>query len=152
MTAAIFPGARTTSPRGRYFRLCGALGAGRERGTTPANALLLPGANTLVLVLATPATPDGFSAMVAYTSPVFWTFFLLTAVTLFVFRRKEPAAGSFRVPLYPVVPIAFCVACVYMLYSSINYVRFAVEFGVAVFAGLAVMALGIPLYFFAKRK
>jgi APA family basic amino acid/polyamine antiporter len=105
-----------------------------------------------VLGLASTATPDGFSAMVAYTSPVFWTFFLLTAVTLFIFRRKEPAAGSFRVPLYPVVPIAFCVACAYMLYSSINYVRFAVEFGVAVFAGLAIMALGIPLYFFAKRK
>jgi amino acid transporter len=152
MNAAIFTGARTTYAMGRDFRFFGALGAWRERGSTPANALLLQGAITLVLVLASTATPDGFSAMVAYTSPVFWTFFLLTAVTLFVFRRKEPAAGSFRVPLYPVVPIAFCVACVYMLYSSINYVRFAVEFGVAVFAGLAVMALGIPLYFFAKRK
>ena len=152
MNAAIFTGARTTYAMGRDFRFFGALGAWRERGSTPANALLLQGAITLVLVLASTATPDGFSAMVAYTSPVFWTFFLLTAVTLFVFRRKEPAAGSFRVPLYPIVPIAFCVACVYMLYSSINYVRFAVEFGVAVFAGLAIMALGIPLYFFAKRK
>jgi len=56
------------------------------------------------------------------------------------------------VPLYPVVPIAFCIACVYMLYSSVNYVRFAVEFGVAVFAGLVIMALGIPLYFLAKNR
>ena len=96
--------------------------------------------------------PDGFSAMVAYTSPVFWTFFLLTAITLFVFRRREGAAPAFRVPLYPIVPIAFCAACVYMLYSSINYVRFAVEFGVAVFAGLGIMALGIPLYFIARGK
>jgi hypothetical protein len=39
-----------------------------------------------------------------------------------------------------------------MLYSSINYVRFAVEFGVAVFAGLIIMALGIPLYFLAKNR
>ena len=71
----------------------------------------------------------------AYTSPVFWTFFLLTAITLFIFRRREPQAAAFRVPLYPVVPAAFIVACLYMLYSSINYVRFAVEFGVAVFGG-----------------
>ena len=52
----------------------------------------------------------------------------------------------------PVVPAAFILACLYMLYSSINYVRFAVEFGVAVFAGLAIMALGIPLYFIAKNR
>jgi amino acid transporter len=152
MNAAIFTGARTTYAMGRDFRFFGALGAWREAGSTPANALVLQGVITLVLVLASTLTPDGFSAMVAYTSPVFWTFFLLTALTLFVFRRREPQAAAFRVPLYPVVPIAFCIACLYMLYSSINYVRFAVEFGVAVFAGLGIMALGIPLYFLAKNR
>jgi APA family basic amino acid/polyamine antiporter len=152
MNAAIFTGARTTYALGRDFRFFGALGAWREAGSTPANALVLQGAITLVLVLASTFTPDGFSAMVAYTSPVFWTFFLLTALTLFVFRRREPQSAAFRVPLYPVVPIAFCLACVYMLYSSINYVRFAVEFGIAVFAGLAIMALGVPLYFLARNR
>jgi amino acid transporter len=152
MNAAIFTGARTTYALGRDFRFFGALGAWREAGSTPANALLLQGAITLVLVLASTLTPDGFSAMVAYTSPVFWTFFFLTALTLFVFRRSEPQSAAFRVPLYPVVPIAFCLACLYMLYSSINYVRFAVEFGIAVFAGLVIMALGIPLYFLARKK
>ena len=152
MNAAIFTGARTTYAFGRDFRFFGKLGTWREAGSTPANALLLQGAVTLVLVLASTLTPDGFSAMVAYTSPVFWTFFLLTALTLFVFRGRDPQAGAFRVPLYPVVPIAFCTACVYMLYSSINYVRFAVEFGVAVFAGIAIMALGIPLYYLVKSR
>jgi len=90
--------------------------------------------------------------MVAYTTPVFWTFFLLTALTLFVFRFKEREVPAFRVPLYPVIPVLFCLACVYMLYSSINYVRFAVSFGVPVLAGIAIMAAGIPLYFLAKRK
>ena len=66
--------------------------------------------------------------------------------------RREPAAAGFRVPLYPIVPIAFCAACVYMLYSSINYVRFAVQFGTPVLAGLAIMALGIPLYFVARNR
>jgi amino acid transporter len=151
MNAAIFTGARTTYAMGRDFAFFGKLGAWRESGSTPANALLVQGAITLVLVMASAVTPDGFSAMVAYTSPVFWTFFLLTALTLFVFRRRGGDA-PFRVPLYPIVPIAFCAACVYMLYSSINYVRFAVEFGVAVFAGLVIMALGIPLYFLARRR
>ena len=152
MNAAIFTGARTTYALGRDFPFLGKLGAWRESGSTPANALVLQGMVTLVLVAASTLTPDGFSAMVAYTSPVFWTFFLLTALTLFVFRRREPHSPGFRVPFYPIVPIAFCIACVYMLHSSVNYVRFAVEFGVAVFAGLAIMGLGIPLYFLAKRR
>jgi amino acid transporter len=83
---------------------------------------------------------------------VFWTFFFLTGLTAFVFRRRQPHAEGFRTPLYPVVPAAFCLTCAYMLYSSINYVRFAVDFGVPVLAGLLIMLAGIPLYFLSKRR
>ncbi|MGH8668093.1 MAG: APC family permease [Burkholderiales bacterium] len=152
MNAAIFTGARTSYALGRDFAAFRALGAWREAGSTPANALLLQGAIALVLVGASSVTPDGFTAMVAYTSPVFWTFFLLTALTLFVFRRRGGEMPGFRVPFYPVIPLAFCAACLYMLYSSINYVRFAVEFGVAVFAGLIIMAAGVPLYFLVRNR
>jgi amino acid transporter len=152
MNAAIFTGARTNYALGRDFPMFSRLGSWREQGSTPANALLLQGVLSLVLVGASSLTPDGFTAMVAYTSPVFWTFFLLTGLTLFVFRRRGGEAPAFRVPLYPLVPIAFCTMCAYMLYSSINYVRFAVSFGVPVLAGLLIMAAGIPLYFLARGK
>ena len=152
MNAAIFTGARTTYAMGQDFPFFRRFGTWREAGSTPANALLLQGAICLVLVAASSATPDGFTAMVAYTSPVFWTFFLLTAVTLFVFRKRSSEIPVFRVPLYPVIPLAFIAACLYMLYSSINYVRFAVEFGVPVLAGLAIMAAGIPLYYLVRGK
>ncbi|HEV8094972.1 MAG TPA: amino acid permease [Burkholderiales bacterium] len=151
MNAAILTGARTSYAFGRDFPMFAALGAWRETGSTPANALVLQGVVTLVLVLAGSFTPDGFSSMVAYTTPVFWTFFLLCGVAVFVFRVRESAPASFRVPLYPVIPIVFCAACAYMLYSSVNYVRFAVPFGYAVLAGLLVMAIGIPLYLAARR-
>jgi amino acid transporter len=152
MNAAIFTGARTNYALGRDFSMFGALGRWRESGSTPANALLLQGLVALLLVAASSVTPDGFTAMVAYTTPVFWTFFLMTALTLFIFRRRESAEPLFRVPLYPVIPVLFVAACLYMLYSSINYVRFAVSFGVPVIAGIVIMALGIPLYFLAARK
>ena len=97
--------------------------------------------------------------MVAYTSPVFWTFFLLTGSTLFRFRALEDREGKivdgFRIPFYPVIPLVFCATCAYMLFSSIDYVRnpvFGPKFGDAVLAGLAVMAAGIPLYWFARQK
>ena len=155
MNAAVFTGARTTYAFGRDFSLFARLGAWRSRGSTPANALLLQGAIMLVLVVAGSLTPDGFSAMVAYTTPVFWTFFLLTGITLFVFRARGGEAPAFRVPLHPVVTLAFCAMCVYMLYSSIGYIRnpdYGPKFGAAVLGGLAVMLAGIPLYWLAGRK
>jgi amino acid transporter len=154
MNAAIFTGARTSYALGRDFPALRRLGAWREAGSTPANALLVQGAISLVLVAAGAATPDGFNAMVAYTAPVFWTFFLLTGLTIFIFRREQPVA-PFRVPFYPLVPVAFCAMCVYMLWSSIGYVRnpdYGPKFGAAVLAGLVVMVAGIPLYLLVRKK
>jgi amino acid transporter len=152
VNAAIITGARTSYAFGRDFGMFSRLGAWREAGSTPANALLLQGAVALALVFAGSFTPDGFSSMVAYTTPVFWTFFLLCGVALFVFRARDGRAEGFRAPLFPLLPLIFCATCAYMLYSSVNYVRFAVSFGNAVLAGIIVMAAGIPLYWFAKRK
>jgi nitrate reductase NapE component len=71
-----------------------------------------------------------------------------------VFRRRE-AAPAFRVPLYPVVPIAFLAMCGFMIWSSFDYVTsspYGPKFGNLVLAGIAVMAIGIPLYFFARKR
>jgi amino acid transporter len=79
----------------------------------------------------------GFVAMVEYTAPVFWCFFLLAGASFFVLRIKEPEISRpFRVPLYPFTPLFFCVTCVYMLQSSVVYV------GAGAFVGLAVLAAG----------
>jgi amino acid transporter len=154
INAAIFTGARTTYAMGRDFPGFSHLGAWRETGSTPANALLLQGAITLLLVGLSAATPDGFSAMVAYTAPVFWTFFLLTAVTLFIFRRKDPHSGM-RVPAAPLIGGAFILMCAFMLWKSVAYIfnpDFGPKFGTPVLAGLIVMAIGIPVYFLQRKK
>ena len=154
INAAIFTGARTNWAFGRDYRAFAFLGNWREIGSTPANALLVQGAIVLVLIYAGSTTRDGFEAMVAYGLPVFWTFLFLTGITLFVFRRREPAP-AFRVPLYPVVPIAFLAMCGFMIWSSFDYVTnspYGPKFGNLVLAGIAVMAVGIPLYFFARKR
>ncbi|HZE59232.1 MAG TPA: APC family permease [Burkholderiales bacterium] len=154
INAAIFTGARTSWALGRDFRILRFLGNWREQGSTPANALLLQGAITLLLVGAGAATPDGFNAMVAYTTPVFWTFMYLVATSFFLLRDRAKDKAAFSTPLYPHVPFVFCIACLYMLWSSIDYVRnpeYGPQFGWAVGAGLVVMAAGIPLYFASRR-
>lgn len=155
MNAAIFTGARTNWALGRDFGLFAFLGNWRESGSTPANALVAQGVISLVLVIAGSFTPDGFSAMVAYTAPVFWTFFFLTGITLFVFQARGGSSPAFRVPFSPLLTLAFLIMCLYMLSSTIEYIRnpqFGPKFGNLVLAGLLVMAAGIPLYFLARRK
>jgi len=155
INAAIFTGARTSYALGRDFPLFSALGSWRAAGSTPANALVVQGAISLVLVGAGSLAPDGFEAMVAYTAPVFWTFFLLTGLTLFVLRRREGRGAVFHVPLFPLVTAAFCAMCAFMLYKSVSYIlnpQFGPKFGAAVAAGLLVMLAGIPLYFVARRR
>ena len=155
INAAVFTGARTTYALGQDFSMFMKFGKWRDAGSTPANALLLQGVITLALVGAGSMTPDGFSAMVAYTAPVFWTFFLLTAITLFLFRRREREQPAFKVPFFWLVAPAFCAMCAFMLYKSIAYIanpQFGPKIGTAVLAGLVVMAAGIPLYLLAKKK
>ncbi|MGH8706045.1 MAG: APC family permease [Burkholderiales bacterium] len=154
MNAAVFTGARTTWAFAQDFSLFARLGSWRESGSTPANALLLQGAIALVLVWAASFTRDGFQAMVDYTAPVFWTFFLLTGVTLFVFRRRGGEAPAVSVPWYPLVPVVFCLTCVYMIYSTADYALadYGPKFGNMVLAGVVVMLAGVPLYFLARKK
>ncbi len=154
MNAAIFTGARTTWAFGRDFAAFTRLGRWRESGSTPANALLLQGAIALLLVWAASFTRDGFQAMVEYTAPVFWTFFLLAGLTLFVFRKRTAEAPAFRVPGYPAIPIVFCLMCLYMIYSTIDYALadYGPKFGNMVLLGVVVMLAGIPLFFLARRR
>ncbi len=140
MNATIITGARTNYALGRDFRLLRFLGRWREEGSTPVNALTAQGGIALALVLLGTGSRSGFEIMVEYTAPVFWFFFLLTGLSLFVLRRREPrAARPFRVPLYPLTPLLFCLACLYMLYSSLTYT------GAGSLVGVAVLLSGVPL-------
>lgn len=147
INATIFTGARTNYALGRDFSLFTILGRWKNRTNTPTNALLAQGAIALALILLGTFTRQGFETMVDYTAPVFWFFFLLTGVSLFVLRMREPdVPRPFRVPLYPLIPLLFCAICIYLLYSSITYT------GVGAIAGIAVVALGAPLLLWNRRR
>jgi amino acid transporter len=146
VNATVFTGARTNYAMGQDFALFGFLGRWNERANTPTRALLTQGVIALALVLFGAFTREGFSTMVDYITPVFWFFFLLAGLSLFVLRTKEPeVARPFRVPLYPLVPLLFCMTCVYMLQSSLAYA------GIGALVGVAVLMVGMPLLLWARR-
>lgn len=145
--ATIFTGARTSFALGRDFSLFSFLGRWKGEGGTPANALLVQGGVVLLLIGLGAVTRQGFESMVDYTAPVFWFFFLLTGVSLLVLRVREPdKPRPFTVPLYPLVPLLFCLASLYMLWSSLAYT------GIGALVGVVVLLVGLPLLLLQRKK
>ncbi|MBA2703638.1 MAG: amino acid permease [Blastocatellia bacterium] len=137
-SGTIFTGARTNYALGRGFGPLRFMGKWHERTKTPLAALVTQGVIALCLVAFGQWQRKGFETLVEYTAPVFWFFFLLTGISLFVLRRKDPhTPRPFRVPLYPFTPILFCLASAYMLWSSVAYT------GLGGLAGIGVLLVGV---------
>ena len=144
INATMIVGARTTYALGRDWPQLRALGQWNSARGTPSIAMLVQGVFALVLVLIGQLFGSGFSAMVEYTAPVFWLFFLLTGIGLFVLRvRDSDTVRPFKVPLYPVLPLIFMLSCGYMLWASLSYVSSQAMGGFnAAWIGVAVLLSG----------
>lgn len=89
----------------------------------------------------------GFDTLVAGTAPVFWGFFLLSGLSLFALRQRDPnIERPFSVPLYPLIPLIFCGTCVFMLYSALAYAKWIS------LIGAIPLALGLPLYWLSSER
>ncbi len=150
--ATIFTGARTNYALGQNFAPLAALGTWDAKHDTPRTALLLQGVIALALVFVGAITLDGVKAMVNYVTPVFWFFMLLTGLSLFVLRFRDPGtARPFRVPLYPVTPAIFVLTCGYMLHSGIDFARMTYA-GLPSLLGLGIVLLGLPLLVWGRLR
>lgn len=170
----LFTGVRLYASFGAHERLFSWLSAGARRASVPFGALfvqaffsiglmtLFETANTWKPWLARqsaaigldlgekfaapmPSGFEGFDRIVACTSPVFWFFFLLTGYAMIVLRgRDRERERPFRVPLFPIVPILFCLGSLFMLYKSTDW---ALQQGPAeLMIVIGFLLLGIPLY------
>jgi amino acid transporter len=169
VNALVFTGARLYKSIGADFSALSVLGRVNARSHAPVGALLCQASITLGLIglvgtatgretvdalLAAVGMPGagwtghgGFDTLLRCTAPVFWGFFLLTSLSLFVLRRREPArVRPFRVPLYPVLPLIFTATCAYMTYSAVVYA------GRLSLLGVLLAALGLPLWSASKRR
>ena len=164
MNGMILTGSRVYARLGADYRVFGWMASWNRQSATPAAAISVQGLISVLLILAVGTdtgrnTIDGalhgvklsglpwekyfggFETLVAGTAPVFWSFFLLTAISLFVLRKKDRGRPRpFSVPLFPLPPIVLCLTCAYMLYSSLDYAKWLA------LIGLLPLALGIPLY------
>lgn len=127
-------------------------GKSHPKYRTPGNALVLHGILASLFVLS--GTFDILSDMYTFAS---WIAYLLAAIGLFVLRRKMPdTPRPYKVIGYPIVPILFVAFATFYVVSTVvndinNYVEGKVPVINSVF-GLAIIATGIPLYWYFKAK
>ena len=125
--------------RGLFFRGIADL---HPRWRTPARAILLQTAWAAVLVLAW----GTFESLVSYVLFVDWLFFGLTGAAVFILRRRQGPPAHYRVPGYPLVPLAFIGMSLWFLGSTLwGQPKQAL-------AGAALLALGVPVYMLWKRR
>lgn len=151
INSTMIVGARTNHALGKDWVTLRGLGQWQADRGTPVTAHLVQAAIALALIVFGAFQADGFEAMVEFTAPVFWSFLFLVGVSLFIARWRDAsgsttAADIFRVPLYPITPVLFCLACGYLAYSSISYAA-SKE---AVHISLWVMAVGVAALFILK--
>jgi APA family basic amino acid/polyamine antiporter len=122
-----------------FFRQLASLNKAR----VPAIAIALQG--VLAIVIALIATR--FEQILNYVVSVDVVFFALSAVCVFVFRRRRTRdSDSFRVPGHPFTTLFFIAACAVITFSVIykDHLGSAISFG--------IMLLGVPAYFVWARE
>jgi APA family basic amino acid/polyamine antiporter len=111
-----------------------------NRARVPAFAIALQGGLAIVIALVA----SRFEQILNYVVSVDVVFFALTAVCVFVFRRRRHASGNadfFRIPGHPFTTVFFIAACCVITFSVIYKEprNSAISFG--------IMLSGLPAYF-----
>jgi APA family basic amino acid/polyamine antiporter len=114
------------------------------RTRVPVIAVLLQGAFAIII-----AVSGTFHQILNYVMSVEMVFLALTALSLFIFRRRDAAAGTVPcdpVPGHPVTTLLFTVAAVAVVVAL--FYRFPANSAI----GLAITAAGIPVYAFWRWR
>jgi APA family basic amino acid/polyamine antiporter len=109
---------------------------------TPVRAIVLQTAWAMVLVVAW----GTFERIIGYVLFVDWIFFGLTGAAVFVMRRRAGAPAGYRVPGYPVVPLAFVATSVWFIASTLRAQP------VQAVAGAALLGVGVLVHRAWRRE
>ncbi len=110
---------------------------------TPVNAIISQGIWAIIILLMW----GSFESVITYVVFVDWIFFLLAAgiVILFRYTRKD-VYRPYKTPLYPITPLLFIITS--MLFILNTLIQNPLNAG----AGLGLLILGSPFYFYFKNK
>jgi APA family basic amino acid/polyamine antiporter len=144
LNGTIMSGARVpfAMARDRYF--FSAMAEVHPKFHTPSIAIIVQAILAILLLLL------GGSFRQLFSLAIFseWLFYMIASSTVFVFRRRDPAAPRpYRVWGYPIVPALFVLASAILLYYT-----FTDNLRNSALGSLVILS-GVPVfYFFARRR
>jgi APA family basic amino acid/polyamine antiporter len=113
------------------------------RFQSPSTSLVVQGLLSTLLLLIVGRFQQLFELAI-FTE---WLFYMVTATTIFVYRKRQPyATRPYRVWGYPVLPALFIVASAVLLYFS-----YAENLRNSLI-GTAIIAAGVPLFFLVRKQ
>ncbi len=143
----IFTGARISYALAAEHSTFRGMGRWNGRLGTPVWALVVQCCLSLAIVLLA----GSFIDTILYTAPVVWLFFLVTGLSVFILRHKEPQTlRPYKITGYPIPVIFFCACCIFMLYSSVTYALANKPIGLLLVA--CVLLPGIFVYWFTGTR
>jgi basic amino acid/polyamine antiporter, APA family len=143
LNGTIMSGARIPFAAARDRLFFPRFGEVHPRFQSPAFSLLVQASLSTFLLLAL----GRFQQLFELTVFAEWLFYMLTATTVFIYRKRHPEmARPYRVWGYPVLPAVFVVCAAAVLYSSFK----GNLSGSLIGSGLIL--LGLPLYEWIRRK
>jgi basic amino acid/polyamine antiporter, APA family len=134
INALIIVGGRTAFATASNFATLSWMSNWNAARGTPTTAVWAQSIMSILLIIFGTLTRDGFTTMVDYLTPIYWLFIILSALAVIILRRKHPErARPFKVPFYPLLPLIFAEACLYVLWSSLVYVKIGAVVSISVF-------------------
>ncbi len=113
-----------------------------EKFETPVNTFLFTVVLASIYVLS-----GSFETLTNLAVFMVWIFFVMTVAGIFILRSKHKhLERPYTVPFYPVVPIIGIVGGIYIIISTL-----ITDTSSALF-GLAITLLGLPVYWYIKKK
>ncbi|HLY98257.1 MAG TPA: amino acid permease [Candidatus Angelobacter sp.] len=110
------------------------------RTRVPVVAIVLQSVWTFVILLS-----GRYEQILNYVTSMDWIFFGLSASCLFLLRRRNAEHAAIKMPGHPVTTALFCLACAGVVANTIY------RYPGNTLAGVAILAAGVPVYFFWKR-
>lgn len=107
----------------------------------PILAIVLQSVWTIVILLS-----GSYEQILNYVVAMDWTFFGLSAASLFVLRKKEASPAKSRVPGHPFTTLLFCLACAAIVGNTVY--RYPANTGI----GIAILLSGVPVYYLWRRR
>lgn len=128
---------RGAFPSARIFSLL------HPKYKTPVNSIALKTAISTFMVLL--LNPDRITDLAMF---IMYLFYAAVFAGIVLVRQKYgvPAKGSYKVPLYPVIPFVACFGSIYICYSM------AIQQPTDAIVSLMVAASGIPVYYWMRKN